>query len=36
MTLFRRFPALRLATERREYAENFNVRLLASLPVAFD
>ena len=34
-TLFLRFPALRLATERRDYAENSNVRLLTSLPLAF-
>ncbi|HEY7349809.1 MAG TPA: cytochrome P450 [Ktedonobacterales bacterium] len=32
--LFKRFPALELATARWEYENNFNVRLLKSLPVA--
>jgi cytochrome P450 len=34
-TLLRRFPNLRLATARLDYADNFNVRLLQSLPVTF-
>jgi cytochrome P450 len=33
-TLFRRFPRLRVATDRVEYAENFNMRHLKGLPVS--
>ena len=32
-TLLRRFPRLRLATDRFDYAENFNMRQLTTLPV---
>ena len=32
-TLFRRFPRMRLATDRPEYAANFNMRQLTTLPV---
>ena len=34
-TLFRRFPRLRPATDRFEYAQNFNMRHLVTLPVTF-
>jgi len=34
-TLFRRFPSLRLATDHWEYVDNFNVRQLRALPLAF-
>jgi cytochrome P450 len=34
-TLFRRFPALRLTTDHWDYVDNFNVRQLKALPVAF-
>jgi cytochrome P450 len=34
-TLFRRCPALRLTTEHFDYGDNFNVRQLNSLPLAF-
>jgi cytochrome P450 len=34
-TLFRRFPGLRLATDQLDYADDFNLLILRSLPVAF-
>jgi cytochrome P450 len=34
-TLIRRFPGLRLATDRLEYVDNFNVRQLKALPLTF-
>ncbi len=33
--LLRRFPRLALATDQPDYADNFNLRLLQSLPVTF-
>jgi cytochrome P450 len=34
-TLFERFPTLRLATDHWEYQDNFNVRQLRALPLAY-
>ena len=34
-TLLRRFPAMRLEAEALEYRDNFNLRGLKALPIAF-
>jgi cytochrome P450 len=35
-TLLRRFPTLRLATDRLDYRETFNLHGLKALPVLFE